>query len=187
MRFLLVTILLALPALAQNPLILENGWARVVMGATVPGQLSRPHVHKINRVMIHLDRGAQRIANLESNTSRDIPFTAGQVRWDPRVGLHTSENIGGTAFKIVEVELNDNPPRKSPAPAKLPPTPHKIEIENAQVRVLRVVLQPRESTIIRQPFLAVGLPSGQTHFNPGNAAIENKSVQATEWIIVELK
>ena len=87
MRQVALSILLALPALAQNPLMLENGWVRVVMGATVPGQLSRPHVHKINRVMIHLDRGTQRIANLETKTSRDIPFTAGQVRWDPRVGL----------------------------------------------------------------------------------------------------
>jgi hypothetical protein len=187
MRSFVVTILLALPALAQNQPILENGWARVVMGATVPGQLSRPHVHKINRVMIHLDRGAQRIVNLESNTSKDIPFTAGQVRWDPRVGLHTSENTGGTAFKIVEVELNDNPPRKSPAPAKLPATPHKIELENNQVRVLRVIVPPRESTKISSPFLAVGLPSGQTHFHEGNTTIENKSVQTTEWIIVELK
>lgn len=187
MRSIVVTVLLALPALAQNPLILENGWARVVMGATVPGQLSRPHVHKINRVMIHLDRGAQRIVNLESNTAKDIPFTAGQVRWDPRVGLHTSENTGGTAFKIVEVELNDNPPRKSPAPAKLPPTPHKIEIENGQVRVLRVILQPRESTRILSPFIAVGIPSGQTHFHEGKTVIENKSVQTTEWIVVELK
>ena len=180
MRSIVVTVLLALPALAQNPLILENGWARVVMGATVPGQLSRPHVHKITRVMIHLDRGAQRIVNLESNTAKDIPFTAGQVRWDPRVGLHTSENTGGTAFKIVEVELNDNPPRKYPPPPK-------IEIENGQVRVLRVILQPRESTRILSPFIAVGIPSGQTHFHEGKTVIENKSVQTTEWIVVELK
>ena len=103
------------------------------------------------------------------------------------MGLHTSENIGGTAFKIVEVELNDNPPRKSPAPDKLPPTAHQIEIENGQVRVLRVILQPRESTRILSPFLAVGIPSGQTHFHPGNTVMENKSIQATEWIVVELK
>ena len=187
MRSFVVTILLALPALAQNQPILENGWARVVMGATVPGQLSRPHVHKINRVMIHLNRGAQRIVNLESNTAKDIPFTAGQVRWDPRVGLHTSENTGGTAFKIVEVELNDNPPRKSPAPAKHPATPHKIELENSQVRVLRVIVPPRESAKILSPFIAVGLPTGQTQFHPGNTTIENKTIQTSEWIVVELK
>lgn len=186
MRHLVLSLLLALPAFAQNPLLFENGWVRVVMGATIPGQLSRPHVHKINRVMIHLDRGAQRIVNLESNTSRDIPFTAGQVRWDPRVGLHTSENIGGTAFKIVEVELNDNPPRTTPA-EKLRGTTHKIEIENDQVRVVRANLRPNESTAFTSPFLAVHLPSGRTHFRPANTSMGNKSIQTEEWIIVELK
>jgi hypothetical protein len=105
----------------------------------------------------------------------------------PRTSSAPAISTGGTAFKIVEVELNDNPPRKSPAPAKLPPTPHKIELENSQVRVLRVILQPRESTKILSPFIAVAIPSGQTHFHPGNRAMENKSIQTTEWIIVELK
>ena len=71
--------------------------------------------------------------------------------------------------------------------AKLPATPHKVEIENSQVRVLRVLLQPRESTRIASPFIAVGIPSGQTHFHEGNTTIENKSIQTTEWIVVELK
>ena len=185
MRHLLL--LLALPALAQNPLMLENGWVRVVMGATVPGQLSRPHVHKINRVMIHLDRGTQRIANLETKTSRDIPFTAGQVRWDPRVGLHTSENIGGTAFKIVEVELNDNPPRQGPPPAKLPATRYKIDLENPQVRVLRATLKTHEQPKFTQPFVAVHLPAGETQFRAANQPIDNQFDQPSDWIVVELK
>lgn len=187
MRALAALFLLPLAAPAQNPLMLENEWVRVVMGATVPGQLSRPHVHKINRVMIHLDRGAQRIANLETKTSRDIPFVAGQVRWDPRVGLHTSENIGGTAFKIVEVELNDNPPR--PAPAKLGKAPYKVELDNPQVRVLRATLKPGEkSPAFATPILATRLPDGDTHFHaPGGAPVENTLAQASDWIIVELK
>lgn len=181
----LVAVLLAVPVFAQNPLLLENGWVRVVMGATVPGQLSRPHVHKINRVMIHLDKGTQRIANLETKTSRDIPFVAGQVRWDPRVGLHTSENVGGTAFKIVEVELNDNPPRTGPA--KLQPSGYKIDMENEQVRVVRASLTAGERPTFMQPVVAVHLPGGETQFREAHAPMENKYAQTSDWIIVELK
>ena len=39
----------------------------------------------------------------ETGIARDIPFRAGDVRWDPRVGLHTSENTGGTAIRIIEL------------------------------------------------------------------------------------
>lgn len=184
--------LLAAVCLAQNPVAVENGWVRVVRAANIPSQLSRPHVHLMNRVMIHLDRGTLRIDNKETGIARDIPFRAGEVRWDPRVGLHTSENTGGTAIRIVEIELNDNPPRdaKSPPAANLPPPAarYRAEMENAQVRILRATLQPREQPSFVTPIVAVRLSDGETLFRPAHgAAVNNDLDRPSEWIFVELK
>lgn len=182
---------------AQNPtsVLVQNDWVRIVRAANVPGQLSRPHVHLINRVMIHLDRGVLRIENKETGVNRDIPFRAGEVRWDPRVGLHTSENTGKTAIRIVEIELNDHPPRPANLdPRKpLPPAPGRFraELENSQVRILRAVLQAGEQpadTVFATPVIAVRLRDGETRFREAKGeAIRNDGGETDEWVFVELK
>ncbi|MBI2684990.1 MAG: hypothetical protein HYX27_01645 [Acidobacteria bacterium] len=183
--------LIAGACLAQNPVVVENGWVRVVRAANIPGQLSRPHVHLVNRVMIHLDKGALRIDNKETGVARDIPFRAGEVRWDPRVGLHTSENTGGTAIRIVEIELNDNPPRADKAPDRLPApaSRYKAEMENGQVRILRTTLNANEKSLgFATPIVAVRLSDGETLFRPANGpAVTNETTQPADWIFVELK
>ena len=190
MRYFLWAIV-GLVCLAQNPLVVENEWVRVVRAANIPGQLSRPHVHLINRVMIHLDRGTLRIDNKETGIAKDIPFRAGEVRWDPRVGLHTSENTGGTAIRIVEIELKDTPPRDIKLQLPKPDARFQPELENSQVRILRTTIQPRElagETVFATPAVAVRLRDGETHWRPaGGLPIGNELDQATEWIFVQLK
>lgn len=179
---------------AQQPITIENAWVRVVKAANIPGRLSRPHVHTINRVMIHLDKGVLRIDNKETGIARDIPFTAGEVRWDPRVGVHTSENVGGTHIRIVEIELNDAPPRRAgfdPNPT-LPPAAARYApvLENNQTRILRLRLAPGESareSSFPGPAVATRLGDGETVWLAANEAIENKASEPAEWILVELK
>ena len=190
MRYFLWAIV-GLVCLAQNPLVVENEWVRVVRAANIPGQLSRPHVHLINRVMIHLDRGTLRIDNKETGVAKDIPFRAGEVRWDPRVGLHTSENTGGTAIRIVEIELKDNPAGDAKIQLPKPAARFQMELENSQVRILRTTIQPREQTdetVFTTPAVAVRLRDGETRWRPaGGVPIGSEGDQATEWIFVQLK
>ncbi len=182
-------------ASAQLPVIVKNDWVRVVRAANVPSQLSRPHVHLINRVMIHLDRGVLRIDNKETGIARDIPFRAGEVRWDPRVGLHTSENTGGSPIRIIEIELNDNPPRAAGADPKAklpaPPAAFGIELENDQVRILRVTLPPGQSVqdpTFHGPSVATRLGDGETIWRGDNSSpLANSLDKPAEWILVELK
>jgi hypothetical protein len=182
-------------ASAQLPVIVKNDWVRVVRAANVPSQLSRPHVHLINRVMIHLDRGVLRIDNKETGIARDIPFRAGEVRWDPRVGLHTSENTGGSPIRIIEIELNDNPPRAAGANprAKLPapPAAFGIDLENDQVRILRVTLQPGHTAhdhTFSGPSVATRLADGETVWrSDNNTPLGNSLDKPAEWVLVELK
>lgn len=184
--------LFAAACLAQNPVVVENAWVRVVSAQNKPGQLSRPHVHKMNRIMIHLDPGTLRLDNKETGTARDVPFRAGQVRWDPRVGLHTSENVSGSPIHIIEIELNDAPPRPAAA-VKLTPPPKAFhqELDNAQVRILRTTLAAHAkipASLQQTPLVAVRLTDGQTLFRPAaGEPIENDAGASAEWIVVQLK
>ena len=142
-------VLLLLPALllAQRPVPVDNEWTRVVVATSAPGPKGRLHKHDMNRVMIYLDKGAQRL-DYEGIGAREVRFEAGEVKWDPKGGMHTSQNTGGTTFRVVEVEL------KKPGgaarysgidPVKIAPDVYKVELENDQVRVLRAHLGPKQA------------------------------------------
>jgi len=190
MRFFL-WVIAAVACLAQAPVPINNEWVRVIRAANVPGQLSRPHVHLVNRVMIHLDKGTLRIDNKETGVARDIPFQAGEVRWDPRVGLHTSENVGGSAIRIVEIELKDKPTRATQAPLAKPGVRFQAVMENSQVRVLRTSLTPGEEVreaAFTTPVIAVRLKDGDTRWlATGEFAVKNDGEQAGDWVLVEVK
>ena len=62
------------------------------------------HHHDVNRVMVHLDAGHQRIAYPDGKV-KAIVFKAGDVRWDPAVGTHTSENLGTEHTEVAEMSI----------------------------------------------------------------------------------
>jgi len=148
---------LALAALlspADPPRIpVDNGLVRVIRASNVPGQKSGLHKHETNRVMIHLDQGYMRLA-FQGASVKDVRFQAGEVRWDPADGLHTSENAGPASYHIVEVEIKK--PKGSRVrysaqdPPKTDPKHYRVELENDQVRVLRVRYGPRDSAPVHE-------------------------------------
>lgn len=143
-----LTVALAAPLLAQRPVPVDNEWARVVVAENKPGAHSRLHKHDVNRVMIHLSPGVMRLA-FQDGPTNDIKFKAGDVRWDPKGGLHTSENVGGTTYQIVEVELKKpgDANHKFPEldPVKVAGNMYRTEFENEQVRVVRIKIPPGAS------------------------------------------
>ena len=206
---------LLLTSLAAGPNVpVDNEQVRVVIAANEPGQKSRPHKHEVNRVMIHLDPGKMRLT-YEDGKVNDVEFKAGDVRWDPADGIHTSENAGSTTYHIVEVELKKpgtGQPVAWPAldPVKVDPGHHNVEIENDQVRVLRFRLPARDKTPIHEhmlgrvtvyltdQFVRVTLANGRgsTFHNPAGKvstgerakhAERNLTDRAGEVIFVELK
>lgn len=119
----------------------DNERVKVINAFNNPGQKSRLHKHDVNRIMVHLDAGKMRLA-FQDGPTNDIPFEPNQVRWDPKGGLHTSENVGGTYYRIVEVELKNPGSKTEPKypeldPVKVDPKHYKVEIDNDQVRVVR--------------------------------------------------
>lgn len=157
--------LLTMVLLAQRPVappkthnvLIENAYVKVIRAMNHPGDKSRMHKHDVNRVMIHLDAGVMRIAH-EDGKIDDIKFQPGDVRWDPAGGMHTSENIGGGEFHMIQVELKKPGPGSPAAWPKLDPVAadpehHKVEFENDQVRVIRQKVDPKTKTPLHEHVL----------------------------------
>jgi quercetin dioxygenase-like cupin family protein len=193
--------------LAQRPVPVNNEWARVVIATTSPGPKGRMHEHSMNRVMIYLDKGAQTI-EYQDGRSRVIAAQPGEVFWDPKGGLHTSQNTGGTTFRIIEIELKkDGGPARYPSndPVSVAPRNYKVEMENEQVRILRVRLGAREKVaehvhalpLLVAPLTELDLTGGEAPVRgkPGDAIFlppqrrreENALDQPVEYLLVEFK
>jgi hypothetical protein len=147
MRIVLSAITFTLLASAQRSVPIDNEQVKVL---SVVDPASRPpgrmHDHKMNRVMIYLDGGTQRLAYQEGKVE-DLKFRAGQALWSPASGMHTSQNMDAKPHRLVEIELKGQPkPFKAPAldPVKVHPSGYKVEIDNPQVRVIRVKMNPKQ-------------------------------------------
>jgi quercetin dioxygenase-like cupin family protein len=127
--------------LGQSAPAIDNDQARVVNAADKPHSKSSPHEHKLNRVMVYLTPGRQEFIHDGKKTT--LTVKAGDVKWSPASGIHTSEVVSDAPLNIVEVEVKKpgDPAKKVTTaldPPKIDPRQYKIEFENDQVRVLRV-------------------------------------------------
>jgi quercetin dioxygenase-like cupin family protein len=126
---------------AQSAPPIDNDQAHVVYATDKPDAKSSPHEHKLNRVMVYLQAGKQEFIHDGKKTT--LTFKAGDVKWSPANGIHTSEVVSDAPVTIVEVEVKKpgDPAKKVTTaldPPKIDPKQYKIEFENDQVRVLRV-------------------------------------------------
>jgi hypothetical protein len=205
-------LLIPLTLVAQRPVPVENEWAKVIIATTSPGPAGGMHKHDMNRVMVYLDKGAQTIVS-EGGKSRVINATPGFVDFDPKAGLHTSQNTGGTTFRIVEIELKKEGGKVTfpkDDMVKVAPEIYKVELENNQVRILRVKLAPHQKVPEHEHMLprvtvpitevnqAVTTPDGKTTpsiSKPGDATFggaarhreENTLDKPVEYLMVEFK
>ena len=186
---------------------------KVALSAGMPGVVTKPHVHETNRVMIYFDAGTNKITFQDGKVSPET-FRAGDVQWNNAMGSHVAEIIAARAVNIAHLELKNAPVAgvKFPAndPLKLDPAHYKLEIDNNQVRVLRLRLRQGEKTPLHaQPFErllvpltparlkvsdAKGAARTVTHakadmlwLTPGDQAEENLGDQPYEALIVEFK
>ncbi len=207
----------ALCAQAQraNPVVVENEQVRVLKVVDAPHQKGRLHEHTMNRVMIYLNDG-NIVLEYQDGKIDDQKVKAGEMRWSPAGGMHTSENRSSGPVEIVEIELKSKPGGASKPvtaaldPVKVHPANYKILLENDQVRVVRARLDPHmkvkqhEHTLNRvQVFLTdfsakvkaadgtmseITRKAGDTAFSgPAKHEEENLLATAGEVIMVELK
>jgi len=208
----LLPVLLVLPVVGQTPPAIENDQVRVLVVTDRPHHKSALHEHKLNRVMVYLDPGVNRITH-EDGKVEELKFKANQVLWSPAGGKHTSENIGEKPFRIVEVELkNTGGPFQPPAldPPTLWPQFFRIPINNQQVRVFVAGVPAKHHFVLHEHALSrvlvnltaqhfrvtdeagkaveITLDAAGVHWaKPARHIEDNLSDQVFEGIVVEVK
>ena len=138
---------------AQNPPAIDNDQAHVIYAHDKPHAKGTLHEHKLNRVMVYLQDGRQEFVH--DGKQSTLTFKAGDVKWSPASGMHTSEIVSDTPVTIVEVEVKKpgDPAKKVTAaldPPKIDPKQYKVEFENDQVRVLRVKFGPHQGAPLHE-------------------------------------
>jgi hypothetical protein len=176
--------------------LIDNAVAHVALSAGKPGELTKPHVHLTNRVMIYFQAGTNTIRYPDGKVAPEH-FRAGEVQWNNTMGTHTAEITAAEPVDIVHVELKSPP---ALVPKVKPPaldSHFKVELDNNQVRVLRLHLGAGEKTKpYQEPFERLLVPltksarlqPGEVQWlAPGAGADENTGTAPYEAIIVEFK
>ena len=149
MRFAIAVFVFALTLGAQNPPApaaitpkLDTPQARVYVATLQPHTPSISKTgHATNRVLIYLDNGVMTRQEGEGAVQK-IEFHRGDVRWRPISGAYVSENISDHPIRILEIDLKGK--QAGPAPvskldvATVDAKHYKVELENDQIRVLRI-------------------------------------------------
>ena len=192
---------------AQNPAApaavttrLDTPQAHVIVATLQPRTPSiAKNGHATNRVLIYLDNGV--MTRKEDEHSTTIEFRRGDVRWRPSSGAYVAENISDHPIRILEVDLKGAPAGPAPV-SKLDPVTvdarhYKVELDNEQVRVLRVHYEPREKGQTHEHILnrivlylndQPGAKADEVRMaGAAKHAEENASGQPADRIAVELK
>jgi quercetin dioxygenase-like cupin family protein len=134
--------------------LFENDQVKVVRALEKPHVKAPFHEHKLNRVMIYLQPGRQRFEYQDGRQPGVFDWTAGEVKWSAAGGLHAPEVVSNDPFNIIEIELKKpgtgEAVSSSLDPIKVDPKHYKLEFENAQVRVLRVQIEPHGTAPMHQ-------------------------------------
>ena len=147
---LLFSIGLAAAGIAVEPsaTLFENDQVKVVRALEKPHVKGKFHEHKMNRVMVYLQAGAQRFEYQDGRKPAVISYKAGEVKWSPPEGMHSPEVTTDEPFNIIEVELKKPGTGKKITtpldPFKVAPKNYKLEFENDQVRVYRGHMAPHQ-------------------------------------------
>jgi hypothetical protein len=202
LRIAFVCILTGFGLLAQTPpdVKVDTPQARAVVATLQPHQPITTGEHPMNRVLVYLGPGQLTITR--GGKADKVSFKAGDVRWSPASGSYVVENTTDHPIQIAEVELKNAPPRPPMPTTKLDPTVadashYKVELENEQVRVLRVRYGAHEAGSKHEHILnrvvvyvtdQANGKAGEVHVSGAMTHSEENSLdQPVERIAVELK
>ncbi len=188
----------ALGAIPAEPgaTLFENNDVKVIRALEKAHVKGKFHEHTSNRVMVYLQNGTQRFEYQDGRKPAVFDWKAGQVVWSPPEGMHSPEVTGDEPFNIIEVELKKPAGKPAHDVTKLDGKHIKLELENDQVRVLRVTLGPRESAPVRDSHnrVAIFLTDAANHKAgdavweaPANEKIDNPGDKPLEMVLVELR
>jgi uncharacterized RmlC-like cupin family protein len=174
----------SLVAQIQPPI--DNDQVRVIQANEKPHVKTALHEHKFNRVMIYLQPGRQEIVP-QNGAKTVLNFKAGEVKWSPVSGLHTSEVVSNAPVTIIELEIKKEGSGKTVDtkldPLKVDPQVYKLEFENSQVRVVRVHMPAHRQVPLHEHVLnrvVVYLTNQNTRMTTQDGKVETVQHKAGE-------
>ncbi len=157
----------------------ENDQVRVLQITYGPGEKSVMHEHPAN-VAVFLTASHGKFT-LPDGKTQEATWKAGDVKWDAG-GKHLPENAGAQPFSLVLVELRPGAaaatPAAGPDPVKVDPKHYKVELENDQVRVLRVTYGPHEKSVMHAHPANVAILLTESH---GKFTAPDGKIQTADW------
>jgi hypothetical protein len=207
-KFCLAVVLsfLALNAFAQDPLkvapqayklAFENDWVKVVRVHYAPREKVVEHNHpKMATIYVYLNDGGPVIFKHHGGPAVTRPATKAKAfRIYPSiVETHEVENTSDLPSDFLRVEMKTEPLGKNTffgryLPKPRPPNENyqKVEFENEQVRVTRVVVGPRKQSdtavSAAEPSLWVALTASKLKiFRKGKASRTALELGQTRWV-----
>jgi len=188
------------PAPAAIASKLDTPQARVYVATLLPHTPARsPDGHATNRVLVFLDDGV--LTRQEGTDTQTITFHRGDVRWRPASGAYVAENTSDRPIRILEVDLKGRPAGPAPV-SQLDATVvdkrhYTIDLENDQVRVLRVHYDAHDAGALHQHMLnrvviylndQPGAKADEVRMSgPATHTEQNAGDQPADRIAVELK
>jgi uncharacterized RmlC-like cupin family protein len=157
MRTIPLLFLAAAAFSAETATPIDNDQVKVLKVTQDPHVKTRLHQHKINRVMIYMQAGHQVIEH-EDGKKDMLNWKPGEAKWSPAGGMHKAEITSDKPVTIVEIELKKpgvaaKAPTSALDPVKLDPKSYKVELENDQVRVVRVKIGAHKSVPMHEHML----------------------------------
>jgi quercetin dioxygenase-like cupin family protein len=129
----------------------ENDQVRVLRVNYGPKEKSVMHRHPAGVAIFVTDAHSK--FTFSDGKTEERHSKAGEVMWTP-AGSHLPESLGDKPFEVIVVELKGGKAaaKSAPAPAedavKADAKHHKVEFENAEVRVLRANVGPHGKTLM---------------------------------------
>jgi len=118
------------------------------------------HNHKLNRVIIRLQPGGERLNYMDGSTEV-LKWQAGEVTWSPAAGFHYSDahwSAGpGATSDYIAIKKPGYPGKVAGTaldPLRVDPKDFKLEFENSQVRVFRLKVGPRQIVPMHEHILS---------------------------------
>lgn len=183
----------------------ENDWVRVTRVIYPPNANLPTHAHNsLAAAYVYLNDGPPVIFKHHgvSYGAATRPATkAGGVRLYRGIAEeHEVENTGGTPSEFLRVEFKTDPTTVQPLVGRfssVPTTPAetlvKVQFENDQIRMTRIVVAAGQSVDLSQapshPSLLVALMSGKTRWMDaaGDQRLRNETAAPGEWLRFEFK
>lgn len=166
----------------RHRVVFENRFVRVIDAALPPGDTTLFHTHSKDNVPVAINSGRMRVQNLGAEAS-ETDVQAGQVWFAKAAYTHQIHNSTKTALRFIDAEILSTGNTLDAPP--LAETEHfKLKLENDQVRIYQVSLEPGQSTGMHThslPRLSVAIRPATVRATSGEGPIETLQVAPADF------